>query len=457
MASIFFVALKVMSSLKVEVPLSEEYQVKPDNRGRIKREIASNKSSRDDSYRPYQNAQPDYRVNTKDQSNFATENSIADNNNDDKEPNDNDAPSSGEVDSPSIGSSSPARGRASSPSLPNSDKKTEPSAVAKAAATGGPGTYSSGGQSTFGQPPKTTPTPTNTDTEVTSNGGPASTPVDTVNLTCSVNLGEGSYQAPSSVSISCSTAADIKYCLGENVCCDPESSGVVYTTPITVGTEAKTYCLSYIGLSDDSVSSIYQKSYTFNPSMPALSVAHTKTYYQTTQLSGVDYISSTNFGTPHNQIGQINFKLRDPGPSGLNLTCDEVIDTYSSYTLPSPVVVLGPLDTSSFSPSDQVEVILSLAKLDYGNNFITTYAKNTDYADKKSCSTTNVVLYDFEYFQDTVAHGDVGTDTVREFSGGFSPYGFFETDTQVYRGPAGVSTENQSGQELRTGLFSVFY
>jgi len=45
-----------------------------------------------------------------------------------------------------------------------------------------------------------------------------------------------------------------------------------------------------------------------------------------------------------------------------------------------------------------------------------------------------------------------------EFSGGFTSTGFFEAPQPVLvRGPAGSSTEDQTGQELRSGLTSVFY
>lgn len=74
-----------------------------------------------------------------------------------------------------------------------------------------------------------------------------------------------------------------------------------------------------------------------------------------------------------------------------------------------------------------------------------------------ACSTTDVVLNDFEYFEPEVASSDAGSNTVREFSAGFSSYGFFEPEVTLNRGPAGESTDLQAGMQLQNGLFGIFY
>ena len=60
--------------------------------------------------------------------------------------------------------------------------------------------------------------------------------------------------------------------------------------------------------------------------------------------------------------------------------------------------------------------------------------------------------------QADVSHASAVTGNVREFAGEFSVYGFFEADeTNVYRGPAGSSSEDKDGRSLKSGLFSIFF
>jgi hypothetical protein len=104
---------------------------------------------------------------------------------------------------------------------------------------------------------------------------------------------------------------------------------------------------------------------------------------------------------------------------------------------------------------------MELNQLDYGDNFITSYMKNSNFvAPIYSCSTTKVVLSDFEFFQEDLAFGEED-GAQRVFTGGLSPYGFFEDQATVFRGPAGVDsqelTNNSYGQKLKSGMFGIFY
>jgi len=141
------------------------------------------------------------------------------------------------------------------------------------------------------------------------------------------------------------------------------------------------------------------------------------------------------------------------------------VTNYVSYPAPSPdpffewITGVDP-ETGSLSPSSQIDLPLVLAKLDYGDNFIVTWIRNSSHAPATySCSTTKVHLEDFDYFQADSSHGETGTQYVREFSGGFTAYGFFEPtiDNPPTRGPAGESAEDKSGERLESGLFSIFY
>ncbi len=90
--------------------------------------------------------------------------------------------------------------------------------------------------------------------------------------------------------------------------------------------------------------------------------------------------------------------------------------------------------------------------LSYGPNFIASYVKNAEYNTPYStCSTNKVVLEDFSYFQELPSHQS------SDFAGGFTHIGFFEPTASVYRGPAGFSSGEISSQELKVGLFGIFF
>lgn len=284
-------------------------------------------------------------------------------------------------------------------------------------------------------------------------------------LTCATDVGAGAYNNPISVAINCTTTATIKYCVSNTACsvstCDP-TAGAVYSSPVVIGATQGSFCLSFTGTSTAGiVSTEVDANYIINNTLPHLDVTHVQTWYQTTELTGVSAIASNDFGLPGFGAGQINMKHNDPGASGLNLACDEIATNYVTYPAPAPLSILDLFDTSGIANTDQIDVPLVLADLEYGDNFITSYMKNSNYAAPLySCSTTKVRLEDFDYFQADSSHGEDGTNTVREFAGGFTAYGFFEpelADPMLPRSPAGVSAEETSGERLESGIFSIFY
>lgn len=312
----------------------------------------------------------------------------------------------------------------------------------KPAATAGKAVLFTGPQAfrpaaTAGAPSPSTPAPTSSGAAPSSNS-----------LNCSASIGAGTYSNPLNVALTCSTAATIRYCLAEGSCCDP-TTGSTYASAIGVGAEAKTYCLSYLG--EDSTgqsTTIYEHFYTFNPSTPNIQVSADRIVYQTTQLDGKSSFTSSDFGTANLAAGVLNLKNNDPGPA----SCDDMITNATS-----PYVVMPLTSVSSLNPSQQVDVTLPKSTMDYGDNYLVSYLSHTLFAGVYGCSVKKITLEDFPYFEETPANG-VLNGSVLEFSGGFVATGYFETPMNVYRGPAsGSSTENISGQELRTGLMSIFH
>lgn len=303
-------------------------------------------------------------------------------------------------------------------------------------------------------------TKTSVDTPKTaSNSSGSSSPPAEDKLTCSANVGGGAFGNPIQVGLSCSTASDIKYCLQEGSCCDPEVAGTTYSAPLVIGAESGNFCLSFYGETTSSkVSSVTQQSYIISNTYPDLQISFPKIFYQTTQLAGFNLLKSNDFSKSNYFIGEINLKSHDPGPSGLDMDCQEIVETYVSFPAPTPVEVFTPLDMALIAFGNQLNVPLALSKLAYGENFITSYVVNDNFAAPLySCSTNKVTLNDFEFFAPEATHGEIGTNTGREFSASFVAYSFFEADVDVYRTPAGVATENDNGQELRVGSFGIYY
>jgi hypothetical protein len=226
-----------------------------------------------------------------------------------------------------------------------------------------------------------------------------------------------------------------------------------------IGKENGNFCLSFYGESQvGGDSEVVQNNYTVNSTFPNLTVGMPQTFYQTTELEGTTFIASTDFGKADYSAGQINFKSNDPGASGLGYDCQEIVEDDHSSLTPMPISTLFNFDVSLASPSSQIQIPFREDKIDYGINYITSYIKNNNYvAPLYSCSTGTITLEDFDYFEADDAQSVAGDNNLREFEGQFQSYGFFEADAQVFRGPAGISSEELNGTYLKSGLFSVFY
>lgn len=280
--------------------------------------------------------------------------------------------------------------------------------------------------------------------------------------TCSASVSGGSFNHPIGVTLSCSSASDIKYCLSidtGNGCCDPHTAGIAYNSKIGIGASDANYCLSFFGDSPLlGMSDLYQQSYTISSILPDLQIGHPQNYYQTTQLAGKSYLSSQDFGKVGFGAGVINLKNHDPSVVGENLNCTDIAQNYSALLAPPPLEILSLLDVSLENPATQLEIPLRLDQLEYGTNYITGYMLNDNYdLPLYSCSTSTVVLSDFDFFEQQLAFGDPGNNSTREFSGGLTSFGFFESDATIYRGPAGNSTEEKNGEKLQYGMFGIFY
>ena len=300
----------------------------------------------------------------------------------------------------------------------------------------------------------------NDDDDDDNDSGNSSGGSNTASLTCSSNQGGGAYQNPITVGLTCSSPSTIKYCLSQGACCDPRVSGTVYSSNLIIGELSGDYCLSFYGESSTlgKSSTVTQLNYDINNILPDIQVTHKQTFFQTTQLSGRSEIRSNDSGKQNFVMGQISLKSNDPGPSGLNMSCGEIVTNY--VELPqSPVATMSPFDMLGLTVTQQAVTSIDVDDLVYGDNFITSYVIDKNYATPLySCSTTKINLWDFEYFQAGVAHASPVTGNYREFAGEFTVYGFFESDEEtVYQAQSGSSSEEIDGRSLKSGMFSIFF
>lgn len=382
-------------------------------------------------------------------------------------PFESDAPSSGESSSSSGGESFGSTQSSASAPTPYVPYNGRSFASAASATSGKTGTTATTGSTSTGFggsgmisgmliPPKTVPVaaPASSTTTTTTSSGGSST---VIIQACSSSLDNGTYKKPQTVTISCPSSTSIHYCLQEGSCCDPVSSGTTYTGAIPVGNQEASYCLRFYGKTNNTSTAVVQKNYTFNPDAPHLTATYTKTHFQTTTLNKLAIITSSDFGNDEFKVGQIN--SQNINPTALPQTCGEFVESIATIA-PTHIDMLASTNMGSYDISEQVEIFLRRPELSYGNNYLTSYAIHVNYVEKFACSTTNVVLQDFEYFTQEPMIGESESATVREFSGGFSSIGYFEpgiTEIPVNRLPAGSNSESTSTQELESGLFGLFF
>ena len=276
-------------------------------------------------------------------------------------------------------------------------------------------------------------------------------------LTCSFDKSQGTYGTPISVTLTCSEAAQITYCLqtGGGVC-DPRSSPSIYSAPVNITLDG-TYSLSFYGEANSSgnVTSIQDLSYIINTTLPDLSVLFPKINVQTTELPFLNQTQSNDFGKTDHYYYQINFKSHDPTPSGLNWTCEDMKNAYTGLTSPAPQVIQNSFDISPLDPiTDQIEQSVDMPKLDPGDNWVVTIIEDQDRG-LVSCQAQKVIVKDFHITSFTGTGATPVTAGVRTTAGSFISYGHFQaTPSSSTSG----NLENEQGTNVQqSGFFSITY
>jgi|GEM_PF-6780389 len=318
------------------------------------------------------------------------------------------------------------------------------------------------GNSRVSGTPKSAPVPAgffSAPSPVTTNKSPTQTPkVEEISFSCFTTIDSGTYNSPVSLNVSCTRSATVKYCVGTaGSCCDPNLD---YLSPVIIGDHSGgDFCVKLSAISDKGETTLLTKSYIITNQVPNLQSSQPLIYAQTTELSSYIYLSSLDFGKVNYSSYLINLKSHNPGPLALNLNCDEVIAEASTLSSPTPMTILNDYLVSGLNPlSDQIKIPLSTSNLEYGDNYLVSIMSNKNVTPEvHACSNHKFTLMDFEFFNYLPAQASVASGDIREFSGQFTPYGFFEETIQHPRAPAGISEGILVNQRLESGLFGIFF
>lgn len=274
-------------------------------------------------------------------------------------------------------------------------------------------------------------------------------------LNCVSSIGGGTFNTPINVNLSCSSTALIRYCISEGSCANPCEllSGKDFATPIFLGADTQEYCLTFQGRTDGVQSKVEHVAYNFSTTAPHLETTWQKIVYQTTQLRGQISLASNDLPGDSLGFGLINFKSHDIS----NMNCEEIMDSVTTMTSPTPLEILPLTDVSQLSSGEQMNVFFDKVDLDYGENWLTAYHKGENFESNYSCEQNVITLEDFPFHESYASNSVMNVDGVLELSGGFTPIGVFEENSILYRGPAGIDMENKNQQELRVGFFGILY
>ena len=287
----------------------------------------------------------------------------------------------------------------------------------------------------------------------TANSGESSTSSP---LVCSSSLAVGSYDFPQEVTLSCSSNANIRFCVSEGTCCDPTITGTSYSSPIIIGQEEKSYCLAIEGVGVNGSSHLREYTYSFSRNT-TIQASVSKTQIQTTELPNSLILTSDGLMHVGFEFSVLNLFTHDISPSGHNWGCSEIYSNFSMLSFPTVAVPLAPIAGNTIT-SAPLEIALNKSDLASGENQLISFVVNRNYTTESfGCQKTDIIVEDFPYFDSHPSHGYSGSNDVREFSAGFTPYGAFGTQTQVGRGPASKHYETVGEQELRSGIFAIFH
>jgi len=282
--------------------------------------------------------------------------------------------------------------------------------------------------------PEPTPGPS---PDPTPDPSPEPSPASCAKPIIATDKGSGNYSSNPNVALSSDSGGDIYYCLSAGACCDPSSSGTLYTGALPVGAADGNYCLTYYGVNTSCSLDGDQsnQAYLVDSTLPDLISTADVQYIQTTERPTIT-INSAEFLNPGYDYGLYYLPL-DP----VALTCAQVETNYvhATYGIDFDGDATPDFYDLGVEAGSLVKTFKS-SDMNYGviGNFFSSILGNRNLAtDKLSCTTHKIILMDFDYFDNsnsTTAAAPL-TGSVREMTGSFGSYGFF-------RAPAAVNDFN---------------
>jgi len=274
-------------------------------------------------------------------------------------------------------------------------------------------------------------------------------------LACSFDKAQGTYPSWFAVTLSCSEAASIKYCINNGSgFCDPQASPIDYTGPVTIGTADGNYGLSFYATADSSgeVFEAYNLSYIIDSTTPGLIVSFPSVNFQTTQLPFTNSTQSNNFGMANHYYNQINFKSHDPTASGLNWSCSDMFQNYGILTAPVATQIQNDFSIESLLSTSQIDQTVDMPKLAAGDNYIVTIIENKDNG-LYSCQVQNVIVNDFAIGAFTATGSTSVVSGVRTSQGGFVSHGHFQATPNS--SATGSSSNTQSSTVNQVSYLNI--
>ncbi len=121
--------------------------------------------------------------------------------------------------------------------------------------------------------------------------------------------------------------------------------------------------------------------------------------------------------------------------------------------MPAPVVIDEAFDLSTLLPTAQIDQILGINALAYGDNYISTIVEDRSRG-IASCDTQRVVLKDFEIFSFNGVDETPVTSGVRKTQGSFTGYSHFDLIPSALQS-SGTSESDRPNAILEENFFSI--
>lgn len=287
-----------------------------------------------------------------------------------------------------------------------------------------------------------------------SGGNVSSSPTTPPPLVCQHDQASGLYSTAISINLSCTESADIYYCVSSSgACCNAETDGSLYTGSFDVGLTDGEYCVSYFGDGAQSNSNENNVLYTIDTSLPNLNVNFEKISIQSTHASLNGVITSSDFGSEHYYLHQVNTKSFDPIDA--MWSCEDILLDHENLTSPASFSTITDYAVEVLSPIDEILQSIGLHSLDYGENFITSIMEDRQ-RNMYSCHTVEIELADISMPAIIPLGTKSALTSAHRSYGGFASFSYFHNGNPAST-QSGQGSSEDSNVLMQSNFLSITY